>query len=219
MGSRLCGAASRVPSISKITRVPPSRSTRPPVASLRERGLLSQIVEKQGAQGARPGSFVRAEKSRERVERALSRSRSNKAHVGDRKGPQSLVESWKSAFAEDARSAIWTARKSMTSYCPKRRRGIRARAHRSWSGRPARRRYPTIRATSPNHEGIEGADSEEVWILTNSSARVFMCASLMESVLFFLIKEAHFYPCSLQVTSRCASRGSCDPAPSFMICV
>jgi hypothetical protein len=96
----------------------------------------------------------------------------------------------------------------MTSYCPKRRRGIRARAHRSWSGRPARRRYPTIRATSPNHEGIEGADSEEVWILTNSSAIVFMCASLMESVLFFLIKEAHFYPCSLQVTSRCASRGN-----------
>ena len=34
-----------------------------------------------------------------------------------------------------------------------------------------------------------------------------MCTSLMESVLFFLIKEAHFYPCSLQVTSRCASRG------------
>jgi hypothetical protein len=35
-----------------------------------------------------------------------------------------------------------------------------------------------------------------------------MCASLLESVLFFLIKEAHFYPCSLQVTSRCVSRGN-----------
>ena len=34
-----------------------------------------------------------------------------------------------------------------------------------------------------------------------------MCASLMEGVLFYLIKEAHFYPCSLQATSRCASRG------------
>ncbi len=29
----------------------------------------------------------------------------------------------------------------------------------------------------------------------------------MEVVLFFLLKEAHFYLCSLQVTSRCASRG------------
>ena len=32
----------------------------------------------------------------------------------------------------------------------------------------------------------ERLDSEEVWILTNSSARVFMCASLVGSVLFFL---------------------------------
>jgi len=30
----------------------------------------------------------------------------------------------------------------------------------------------------------------------------------MESVLFFLITEAHFYPGSLQVTSRCAIRGN-----------
>jgi retron-type reverse transcriptase len=29
----------------------------------------------------------------------------------------------------------------------------------------------------------------------------------MEVVLFFLLKKAHFYLCSLQVTSRCASRG------------
>src|SRR5437870_8466115 len=65
----------------------------------------------------------------------------------------------------------------------------------------------TIRATSPNHEGGEGTDSEEVWIITDPSAIVFMCASLMESVLFFLITEAHFYPGSLQVTSRCAIRG------------
>ena len=129
-------------------------------ASLRERGLLSQIVEKQGAQGARPGSFVRAEKSRERVELALSRSRSNKAHVGDRKGPQSLVESWKSAFAEDARSAIWTARKSMTSYC----REQSARHPRTRSQLLVRTRLSAVdtrrsEQRAPNHEGIEGADS------------------------------------------------------------
>ncbi len=198
-----------MPSISKTTRVPPSRSTKTTwQASLRERGLLSQIVEKQGAQGARPGSVVRAEKSRERVELALSRSRSNQAHVGASFGPQSLVESWKSAFAEDARSAIWTARKSMTSYC----REQSARHPRTRSQILVRTRLGAVdtrrsEQRAPNHEGIEGAASCEVWILTNLSARVFMCASLMESVLFFLIKEAHFYPCSLQVTSRCASRG------------
>src|SRR5438045_9360124 len=69
------------------------------------------------------------------------------------------------------------------------------------------RRCSTIRATSPNHEGVEGTDRDVVWMLTDASAILFMCASLMEVVLFFLLKEAHFYPCSLQVTSRCASRG------------
>src|SRR5713226_2983907 len=72
---------------------------------------------------------------------------------------------------------------------------------------PCLHRCSTIRATSPNHEGVEGTDWEEVWIITDPSAIVFMCASLMESVLFFLITEAHFYPGSLPVTSRCASRG------------
>jgi hypothetical protein len=37
----------------------------------------------------------------------------------------------------------------------------------------------------------------------------------MEVVLFFLLKEAHFYPCSLQVTSRCASRGQWGPLISL----
>src|SRR5258708_9378663 len=72
---------------------------------------------------------------------------------------------------------------------------------------PCLRRCSTIRATSPNHEGVEGTDRDVVWMLTDPSAILFMCASLMEDVLFFLLKEAHFYPCSLQVTSRCASRG------------
>jgi hypothetical protein len=74
-------------------------------------------------------------------------------------------------------------------------------------GRPARRRCLTIRATSPNHEGVERTGWEEVWMITDPSAILFICASLMEVVLFFLIKEAHFHPCSLQVTFRCASRG------------
>src|SRR6266702_5377290 len=73
---------------------------------------------------------------------------------------------------------------------------------------PCLRRCSTIRAASPNHEGVAGTDSEEVWMITDPSAILFMCASLMEVVLFFLLKEAHVYSCSLQIsTSRCASRG------------
>jgi hypothetical protein len=38
-------------------------------------------------------------------------------------------------------------------------------------------------------------------MLTVSLAILFMSASLMESVLFFLIKETYVYPCLLHVTS------------------
>src|SRR6266481_3360475 len=72
---------------------------------------------------------------------------------------------------------------------------------------PCFRRCSTIRVASPNQEGVERTDWEEVWMITDPSAILFICASLMEVVLFFLLKEAHFYLCSLQVTSRCASRG------------
>src|SRR5579864_1048566 len=94
----------------------------------------------------------------------------------------------------------------MTSYCPKRRRAkhtpslILVRT-------PCLRRCSAISATSPNQEGVEGADSEEVWMITDPSAILVICASLMEGVSFFLLKKAHFYPCLLQGLSRCASRG------------
>src|SRR5205807_9087579 len=64
-----------------------------------------------------------------------------------------------------------------------------------------------IRATSPNQEGIEGTDSEEVWMITEESAILVISTSLLGTLLFFLIKEAHFYARSLLVTSRCAIRG------------
>jgi hypothetical protein len=60
---------------------------------------------------------------------------------------------------------------------------------------------------SPNQEGVERTDWEEVWMITDPSAILFLGASLMEVVLFFLLKEAHFGLYSLEVTSRCASRG------------
>src|SRR5207248_3389995 len=81
-----------------------------------------------------------------------------------------------------------TARKSMTSSCPKRRRAKRTRSlilarTLCWP------RCVAISTTSPNQEGVEGTDSEEVWICTDPSAILVICASLRESVCFFLLKE------------------------------
>jgi hypothetical protein len=45
---------------------------------------------------------------------------------------------------------------------------------------------------SPNQEGGEGIDSEEVWIHTEISAILVMSTSLLGTILFFLIKEAYF---------------------------
>src|SRR2546423_11438360 len=64
-----------------------------------------------------------------------------------------------------------------------------------------------INATSPNQEGVEGTDSEEVWMITEESAILVISTSLLGTILFFLIKEAYFYARSLLVTSRCAIRG------------
>jgi hypothetical protein len=45
---------------------------------------------------------------------------------------------------------------------------------------------------SPNQEGVERTDVEEVWILTDPSAILVISTSLKERVWFFLLKEAHF---------------------------
>src|SRR5260221_12030397 len=66
---------------------------------------------------------------------------------------------------------------------------------------PCLRRCPTISTTSPNQEGVEGTDSAEVWICTDPSAILVICASLREWKWFFSLKEAHFYPCLLQLNS------------------
>src|SRR5437588_1946745 len=70
-----------------------------------------------------------------------------------------------------------------------------------------------ISATSPNQEGVEGTDSEEVWMITEESAILVISTSLLGTMLFFLIKEAYFYARSLLVPSRCAIRGSWEKRP------
>src|SRR5438270_5008007 len=52
--------------------------------------------------------------------------------------------------------------------------------------------------TSPNQQGREGADSEEVWILTGKSVILLNRSSLNHgNGSLFPFKEAYFYPCSL----------------------
>src|SRR2546421_10281554 len=95
----------------------------------------------------------------------------------------------------------------MTSSCPKRRR-----AKRTPSSILVRtfclRRCAAISATSPNQDGVEGTDSAEVWMITDPSAILVICTSLRESVLFFLLKEAHFMLARSFLAARCAIRGS-----------
>ena len=46
--------------------------------------------------------------------------------------------------------------------------------------------------TSPNQEGVEGTEGEEVWMITVESVILFMEISLMRMDLYSLIKETHF---------------------------
>src|SRR2546421_11268078 len=99
----------------------------------------------------------------------------------------------------------------MTSSCPKRRR-----AKRTPSSILVRtfclRRCAAISATSPNQDGVEGTDSAEVWMITDPSAILVICTSLRESVLFFLLKEAHFMLARYFLAARCAIRGQRESA-------
>src|SRR5207249_8286855 len=55
-----------------------------------------------------------------------------------------------------------------------------------------------ITITSPNQQGREGADSEEVWILTGKSVILLNRSSLNHgNGSLFPFKEAYFYACSL----------------------
>src|SRR2546429_9956162 len=71
-----------------------------------------------------------------------------------------------------------------------------------------------ISATSPNQEGVAGTDSEEVWMITEESAILFISTSLLGTNVFFLIKEAYFYARSLLVSSHCAIRGYGNITPT-----
>src|SRR5947208_2912198 len=61
------------------------------------------------------------------------------------------------------------------------------------SSRPRSGRWCAMSATSPNHDGVEGTDWGEVWMLTAEGAILLMKPPCEEILLFFFpFKEAHF---------------------------
>lgn len=65
-------------------------------------------------------------------------------------------------------------------------------------------------ATSPSHDGVDGTDSGEVWILTAEDAILLMIPPFQEILSFFFpFREALFLAgYNLFFKPRCASRGS-----------
>src|SRR5437588_8461473 len=55
---------------------------------------------------------------------------------------------------------------------------------------PCFRRCSMISTTSPNHEGVEGTECEEVWMMTEESAILAMCTSLLGKMCI-LPQERH----------------------------
>ncbi len=65
-----------------------------------------------------------------------------------------------------------------------------------------------MRVTSPNHEGGDGTDCEEVWIVTGESAILFIGPPYSGMFTFFPLKEAYFLLSCYLLQPRCAIRGT-----------
>jgi hypothetical protein len=60
---------------------------------------------------------------------------------------------------------------------------------------------------SPNQDGVEGTDSEEVYMITDPSAILVIYDFLREFVMFFLSKRHIFILARYKLATRCACRG------------
>src|SRR5258708_37819106 len=73
---------------------------------------------------------------------------------------------------------------------------------------PCLRRWVASSTTSPNQVGVEATNSAEVWMITDPSAILVICASLREWGCFSLSKSHIFIPARYMLVPRCASRGN-----------
>src|SRR5947209_19583859 len=72
---------------------------------------------------------------------------------------------------------------------------------------PCFRRCSMISTTSPNHEGVEGTECEEVWMMSENSAILVMCTSLLGKMCI-LPQERHIL--CLLATNYISLRNSWD---------
>src|SRR4051794_34864151 len=79
---------------------------------------------------------------------------------------------------------------------------------------PCFRRCSMISTTSPNHEGVEGTECEEVWMMTEESAILVMCTSLLGKMCI-LPQERHIL--CLLATNYISLRNSWA-SPTFNSC-
>src|SRR5436189_3508917 len=77
---------------------------------------------------------------------------------------------------------------------------------------PCFRRCSMISTTSPNHEGVEGTECEEVWMMTEESAILVMCTSLLGKMCI-LPQERHIL--CLLATNYISLRNSWAFLPTF----
>src|SRR2546428_10383745 len=59
---------------------------------------------------------------------------------------------------------------------------------------PCLHRCSTKSTASPSQQGVEGTDSEEIWMITEESAILVMSTSLLGKICILPSKEAHFMP-------------------------
>ncbi len=137
------------------------------IACLRLVGERSaeQVIEKQAAEGF---DWFLGQRGQKAGERRAGRQpiTLKQRHEGNGKRLQPLVEGLQCAFTADG-----IAEENRL----KRTRSL------SLLRAPCLRRYSVMSTTSPNHEGVEGTECEEAWMITAESIILFIYASFVRN--------------------------------------
>src|SRR5439155_21506732 len=84
---------------------------------------------------------------------------------------------------------------------------------------PCFRRCSTSSTISPSQQGVEGTDSEEIWMITEESAILVMSTSLLGKICILPSKEAHFMPAryKLHLVAQFVGQGCQEPKELRMV--
>ena len=170
--------------------------------TVRRPALPGKAACQQIFQKERPQGFDRfggnAAKKRLSVEAEGKLARPNRAIKADSKGMHGFVERLQGPLAADgiAEEHGQKIKDVVASEASSRK----THALTDLVEDPCFCRWDATRATSPNHDGVAGCVSAEVWIQTDPSAILLISASLKGCNWFFPFKEAHF---SAYLLQRC----------------